>query len=478
MRPRWISLICSEASYLRCASEPPLLVRIVLWISGWLKRRKSRKMILTVFIYVVLAFFSSVNASIPSPQTSSSFVLPQQMATSTISQYTTDTVSKTVPDKASSISAFTTPSSRKLSSKPRPKPRPNYVGTNDATIQVHVDPIGNIESLSAAGKTQPPPLPESTFTADISERIKARRALAKQTQETVGNKSSCDDKKSASAVEKIIEISSDMTPSPSRPTSSRHPRKQRSKPQSVSSLGFAAPGLGQSSPYDEVGGRNASPAISRKRKREHSPDNDTFTLSAPVITGRTSNNLGSETGQDAAPLSKPKKKNKDSHDLGDTGKTDKTKRKGKELQPKKRPTKPKPMDKEKDQFKSSEFILDSDDELALGNREDVDIGSITTAAEPPVIPKSPRPEASDESMREPSRMDDLGHGPSEGFKQAASQKRKATSETQDKADGAIVSSPLDLSANFESFPEDDRPRRNRDAVRTMPKLTSSRRNLL
>ena len=374
-------------------------------------------------------------------------------ATPTISQYTTNTISDKVPDGTSFISAFTPSSFRRPPSKPRPKPKPNYVGTIDAdepAIRGHVDQIGSIESSSVTGKAQPIPLPESTFTADISERIKARRALESQKNKTAERKLPCGVKKPALAVEAVIDISSDEDmPSGSShiPVSSKHPRKQSNKAQSVSSFGSDVPALGQTSLRDEVkGDRNTSPAGSRKRKRD--PPSNSDTPPAPVAADGTSNRLGFGIGQDAEPLPKQKKKVIDG--AGDevplSEKANKKRRKDKEQQPKKSCAKSKPIDKEKDQFKSSEFILNSDDELTLGNHGDANIGAVAAAETLPVTTTV----VSSRSIRSP------GSKQSGGTEKAAHRKRKITAETENNTatadiEGASGLSLLVLSANLGHF---------------------------
>jgi hypothetical protein len=392
---------------------------------------------------------SLANPSIPSLGTSSPFVLPRptppnRTSPSTISQYT-----NAVPDLPSVISAFTTSSSANPSAKPRakprPKPKPNYGDTLESN-----DPDTNGLVNQRAQILSPP---ENTFTADISERIKARRALGKQKDTNMEHKAHDGSRKSSLAVEDLIDIGSEgdpksFVPSP-LPSLPNRSDKQTSKPRYTAPVNVDAAMFGPSHSPDEVeAGRDISHAYNRKRKCDPPLANDSYMLPVSVAVAIRDNSLGPGSVQDV--VLPPKKKRKQNivdggeEEPAANGKANKKRRKDKDQQPKKRQDKPSGKGQEKDQFKSSEFILDSDDDVTLGNREGT---SVVTAAESPgtvPVPSSPLSEppmpfaeAQRKSMQEPVRGSDLGPKSGQSVKErpkkVANRKRKSKAESHKEA---------------------------------------------
>ncbi|KAF8529876.1 hypothetical protein JB92DRAFT_2860158 [Gautieria morchelliformis] len=419
------------------------------------------------------------NASIPSLGTSSSFVFPQptppnRTSPSTISQYTADIVLNAVPDCTSAISAFTTSSSVNPSAKPRPKkrpkPKPNYEGTVEANDP---DTNGLVNQ-----RTQVLPSPENTFTADISERIKARRALGKQRGKNIEHKAHGGSRKSPLAVEDVIDVDSEGVPTSSGPSPlpslPNRPDKHTSKSQYTVPVNVDAPAFGPSHSPDEVeAGRDTSHAYTRKRKCDPPLDNDSSMLPVSVAVEISDNSLGSGSVQDGVPPPKKKRKQKiidgGKDEPGVSGKANKKKRKDKDQQPKKRQEKSSGKGQEKDQFKSSEFILDSDDDVTLGNREGTSVGVVVTAAESPVtvpVPSSPLSEspmsfaeAQGKSMQGPIRGSDLSPGSGQSVKErpkkVANRKRKSKAESHKEATMTAVEGqpPSKKARNSEDTPE-------------------------
>jgi hypothetical protein len=361
-------------------------------------------------------------------------------ATSTISQYTTDTV--LLPEQTSVISAFTTSSSVKTSARPRPKPKPNYAGA-DTNPTGHSAQNPSIESASAGRPAENLSLPVSTFTADISERIKARRAKKDMKTDV---KVPSDVKKSAVTFDAVIEISSDdNVPSATSklPPSPKLPRKQTSKPRPIASLSIDGSPHEPSSPRQET-----SPATSRKRHRDPLSNHNSNTLPSSADTSNTENSSKSRNGQDPA-MEPHKKKRKVIDGSPEEPHVSEmaSKKRSKEQRLKNCPANSKGKEMEKDQFKSSEFILDSDDEITLGNHGSAYGGAIVVAATVPVatsiapstLTRSPlSSEIRDGSLRQPLLSQDHEPGSRQSVeerpKKPGKQKRKSKSkaDAQDK----------------------------------------------
>ncbi|KAF8573535.1 hypothetical protein K439DRAFT_957466 [Ramaria rubella] len=435
---------------------------------------------------------------LPTPSSSSSFELPRitltpvkRTAPSTISQYTTDKALDTlspatshrtvdtllnVPNATSAISTCdSSASSSKLPVKPRPRPKPIFADTIEDisnNTSNHQDGISYVTSPSAAAPGRKPhaiPPLQNTFTADISERIKSRRAalsFSKAQEKEDKAKGHGDVKKNPTrSFEDVINISSDSD-TPSGPSRGRPPpkRKGQSKQKAKSCISNEL-GLGDSmnktpALRDAAGdGLGASSASPMKRKHDSGKKNGPA-LDSPMPNGVV---LQSIDDQDVVPL--PKKAKKTAKVISDVAehssvseKPKKKKPKDKDEDPKKPQAKPKPKEKEKEkekeQFKSREFILDSDDELTLGNGESMSSG----VTEPPLKSSVAQAVASSVAgLHEPSPMVSTfpGHDSSvtpssnsalpdtsnEGSKKkTASKKRKTRVET----DAGSQRSPLDI----------------------------------
>lgn len=378
--------------------------------------------------------------------------MPNHTATSTISQYTTETILNTLPEKTSVISAFTTSSSVKTSAsaRPRPRPKPNYAGVdaNDPIGDVHRPQDTSIEYSPTSRRAQGIQ-PEATFTADISERIKARRAKKDmKSAERVHNGV----KRSDLAVEAVIVISSDdnMVSEPSNfPSSTKCPRKQtNSRP--VTSLNVDGPAHYSPSLLPDASDRRDTSPTSRNPKRDPLPNSNSVTL--PLLADRKNAEkpLEPRNSQDPGIQPKRKKKRKVTDDSTEepyvSEKASKNRSKVKEQRLKCSTAKIMDKDMEKGAFKSSEFILDSDDELALGDDGSSNKGTTAIAPTVPVfttivpLPVTKLPLSSEVlggSMPESLVAHDHQLGAKlltkERPKKVAKQKRKSNAEQQDEA---------------------------------------------
>lgn len=256
----------------------------------------------------------------------------------------------------------------------------------------------------------------------------------------------------ALAVEAVIEISSDdiLPESLNIPPSSNPPREQPNKqPDNLQSV--ASPPV-NGSPTDSslipYGGQDACPAISLKRMREPLFSHTSPTLPSPIAPKIADSNVGSSDVRDTGVPPTKKKKGKVIDDTSEephvSAKAKKKRPKDKQKQPKNRPATSK--EPENDQFKSSKFILDSDDEETLGNRKRtggevvVSPRPITTTIASSLFTESPlsSPEAPGRTVLEPLPPFDRSPGsrqpPKEiPTKKAANQKRKTMGETQNDA---------------------------------------------
>lgn len=377
--------------------------------------------------------------------------MPNHTATSTISQYTTETILNTLPEKTSVISAFTTSSSVKTSAsaRRRPRPKPNYAGVdaNDPIGDVHRPQDTSIEYSPTSRRAQGIQ-PEATFTADISERIKARRAKKDmKSAEKVHNGV----KKSDLAVEAVIVISSDdnMASEPSNfPSSTKCPRKQtNSRP--VTSLNVDDPAHDSSSLLHDTSDRRDTSPTSRNPKRNPLPNSNSVTLPLLADRRKAEKPLEPRNAQDPGIQPKRKKKRKVTDDSTEephvSEKASKNRSKIKEQRLKCSTANIMDKDMEKRAFKSSEFILDSDDELALGDDGSTNRGTTAIAPTVPVfttvsVPVTKLPlssEALGESMPESLVAHDHQLGSKlltkEIPKKVAKQKRKSNAEQQDEA---------------------------------------------
>jgi len=321
---------------------------------------------------------------IPS-SSSASFVLPRSplhdTATSTItltpsiSEYTT-TINH--PEDISTISEFTEkatkPSNVELHSahllsgpqvvaKPRPKPRPTGAAKKPPIVT-------DGTSSSSTSKTRPSS-PKRTFSIDIAERIKARRGADSRPSSPSRASSGIPQ---ANAVFPVVRqgsiiISSDdediLNIGPSKPKQRPTPssaKRKRAEPDSK--LSREKKVLHRASdPEDDT---EAFPTKLKKKARTVIEDKDEEDFNPERMTKKTAVH-SKEDG--VAFDEEPKKKVKKSAQAVDESAVEKPKKKKKKdkRDGSKNSTKNQKGKEESEQFKSREFILDSDDGFGVDN---------------------------------------------------------------------------------------------------------------
>ncbi|KIJ52487.1 hypothetical protein M422DRAFT_64953 [Sphaerobolus stellatus SS14] len=306
------------------------------------------------------------NATIP---TSSSFVLPRTMPPpepkstvtqiSIISQFTSTIAHK---GDISTISEYSSKDIKALGTsapslpnppnapKPRPKPRPIVARKSN----------GDANAVTQSSSIHPPS-PQGTYTADIAERIKARRA-------TMSSSSNSHEVANSEAI--VISSEEDDTFDPKaskyrqRTSNALSPAK-RKRDSEFGSKAVGSMVAGGSSTAENVFDVVPSKPKKKRAKKIVEDEGD-----VPVERPKKASPAEDDDYDSFDEMPKLKKSTKVAviGDTGTNGKSKKKKKKDKEGVADKSSARLKEKDAtDKDQFKSREFIMDSDDELNLNN---------------------------------------------------------------------------------------------------------------